>query len=429
MMIIFAEITESYMRNKLKVFAVTILCQVLFPTLSLSWDCRSLSPEIHTVQVVRNGEWQEPPLLILESDDILEISFDALGHEYRRYTYSIEHCSAEWKKSDLFESDYMEGFNNRPIEDYENSLGATVQYCHYSLSIPNDDLKPRLSGNYLLSIRDDRDGSTVAQVRFMVAEPLAGIQGSVSGNTDIDTNREHQQVSVNVSYGNLRVSDPNREIIVAVSQNSDDRTTAYLYRPTYISGKTLQYEHQDELIFSGGNEFRRFEIINMYDYTQGVDHIDYVAPYFHARLLPDGQAHGYRYDNDHNGRFFIRNHEARDSNTEADYMYVHFSLKSPRLTGGDIYIDGTFCGEKMDNDNMMIYNPGTQCYEGQMLLKQGSYDFRYLWLPTGSIKPETSRIEYDSFETENEYRVLVYYRERGSRYDRLIGQSVIKSQK
>ena len=425
MMIIFAEITESNMQLKRKVIVPALVMALACPTPSRAWDSRSLAPDIHTVQVIRNGEWQEPPMLQLESDDMLEISFDAMTHEYRRFTYSIEHCNAEWKKSDLFESDYMDGFNNRPVDDYDISRGTTVQYSHYTLSIPNEDVQIRISGNYLLSIRDDRDGSTVAQVRFRVFEPIAGITASVTGNTDIDTRRSNQQLSVNVNYGSLRVSDPNREIIVAVSQNSCDWATAYLYRPTYISGRTLQYEHQKELIFPGGNEYRRFEIINMYDYTQGVDRLDWDDPYFHAQLLQDIPARGYRYDNDHNGRFFIRNHEAYDSNTEADYLHVHFTLKSPRLDGGDIYIDGKFSGEKMDNDNMMIYNPAHQCYEGQMLLKQGSYDFRYLWLPANSDKPETAKIEYDSFETGNEYRILVYYRERGSRYDRLIGYSVI----
>jgi len=406
-----------------------VLAGLFTPLQSHAWTGRSIAPDIHTVQVTRNGEWNEPPMIILESDDRLEVSFDAMGHEFRRFTYSIEHCDAEWKKSNLFEHDYLEGFNDRPIDDYGNSIGTTVQYSHYAVTIPNDDISLKISGNYLMSIKEESNGSNVAQVRFMVVEPIAGISAGVTGNTDIDTNRSHQQLSVNVNYGNLRVSDPNREIIVAVSQNSDDRSTRYLSRPTYISGKTLQYEHQKELIFPGGNEFRRFEIINMYDFTQGVDHLDYKEPYFHADLLQDNPAHGYRYDNDHNGRFFIRSYEAYDSSTEADYLYIHFTLKSSRQSGGDIYIDGSFTGEKLDNDNMLIYNPGRQCYEGQMLLKQGSYDFRYLWVPAGSQQPETERTEYDSFETENEYRILVYYRERGSRYDRLIGYTVIDSSK
>lgn len=427
MMTIFAEITESYMHLTNKTAAISMLLCALSATPSVAWNARSLSPDIHTIQVIRNGEWQESPIILLKSDDQLEISFDAMSHGYRRFTYSVQHCNAEWKKSDLFESDYMDGFNDRPIEDYWNSVGTTVPYSHYSLTIPNDDVQLKISGNYLLTITDDRDGSTAAQVRFMVVEPAAQISASVSGNTDIDTNRGHQQLSVNINYGNISVSDPNREIIVAISQNSDDRTTVMLEKPTYISGNNLQYEHRNELIFTGGNEYRRFEIINMYDYTQGVDRLDWDEPYFHARLLHDIPARGYRYDNDHNGRFFIRSHQADDSNTEADYLYVHFTLKTPRMNGGDIYIDGRFTGEKMDNDNMMIYNPSSQCYEGQMLLKQGSYDFRYLWLPVGSSIPETMKTEYDSFETDNEYRILVYYRERGSRYDRLIGHTVINN--
>lgn len=114
------------------------------------------SPHVKTLQAVVNRDWLSPPVMTLGSDDVLNIAFDELSHEYHRFTYHIEHCEADWSPStELFESDYLSGFNDNPIEDYQNSINTTVLYTHYSMQLPNDRCRLKMSGNYRLTILDE----------------------------------------------------------------------------------------------------------------------------------------------------------------------------------------------------------------------------------------------------------------------------------
>ena len=71
-----------------------------------------LDRQLHTLQVVVNDDPLLPPIMNLGGGNHLEIGFDEFSHEYHRYIYKVEHCNADWSPStEIFESDYMNGFN------------------------------------------------------------------------------------------------------------------------------------------------------------------------------------------------------------------------------------------------------------------------------------------------------------------------------
>ena len=376
------------------------------------------SDMINTLRAISNGDWERIPMITLGSDETIEFSFDEMSHQYHRFTYHITHCDAQWKPSDLLESEYLDGFNDQPIDKWENSLNTTFDYTHYSLTLPNSDISLKLSGNYRLSIH--QDGKEVAWFRFLVTEGMHNLAATVSGNTDIDIHKSHQQLNMTVNTNGLSVRDPEREIYTVIMQNRRFDNAVINPKPTYNSGGRLTYEHCRELIFPAGNEFRRFEVVNMYDYFLNVDRIAFHDPYYHATLLQDKRHTAYTFDNDHNGRYLIRYNQADDSDTEADYLFVHFSLASERLSGGKLYVYGHFSGGKLSPKYEMEYNEGEKAYQATILLKQGAYDYQYIWIPDGETKGQTRPTEGDWYETKNEYNILLYYRQRGSRYDRLI---------
>ena len=378
----------------------------------------SSSDMLNTLRTISNGDWERIPMITLESDETIEFSFDEMSHEYHRFTYHITHCDAQWKPSNLIESEYMEGFNDQPIEDWENSLNTTFDYTHYTLTLPNNDVTLKLSGNYRLSIQED--GREMAWFRFLISENMHNLSATVSGNTDIDTHKSHQQLDMKVSLNGLNVTNPDREIYTVVMQNRRSDNAVIDPKPTYNSGNMLTYEHCSDLIFPAGNEFRRFEIINMYDYFRNVDRVTFHDPYYHANLLEDTRHHAYTFDYDHNGRYLIRYNQASDSDTEADYLFVHFNLASEPMNGGSLYISGHFNGGNTGRKWIMEYNSQTRRYEATVLLKQGAYDYQYIWVPDGQTAGQTKPTEGDWYETKNEYLILLYYRQRGSRYDRLI---------
>lgn len=401
------------------IIAVSFLCATALT--AYAQKSQILSERIHTLQVRKNGDWQSLPVITLGTDDRIEITFDEFSHDYRRLIYNVRHFDADWKESGLLESEYMEGFNDLPIQDYANSINTTFLYTNYFLELPNDDVKLLVSGNYEVTITDDENHEELLEARFSVLENIATVDAAVSGITDIDNNQKHQQLTLNVNYQNLPVNDPQGEIIVRATQNRRQDVMTATLTPSYVSSGKMQFQHNRHLIFKGGNEFRRFEIISMYNYTQHVDKIDFYDPYFHATLLTDQPMREYRYDQDHNGRYIIRYDQADNSDIEADYLLVHFSLKVPEYSGGRLYLDGDFTDGGYCDKWQMEYNRRTGCYEKAVLLKMGSYDYRYLWVPEGPAIAETSKTEGDSFETANEYQIYVWFRQHGARYDRLVG--------
>lgn len=407
--------------NRYIVILIALLMVRCYTPLYAMWN-RAISDNIHTVLATVNNDWRLPPIIQLGSDDYITISFDDMSHNYNRYTYHIEHCNRKWEPSKLYESDYIDGFNDMPIDNYSPSIATTFNYTHYYFTLPNQDTSFKISGNYILHILDsDRP---VASVRFAIVDPKVKLEASVSSNTDISTNSNHQQLSISINHSGVSVVNPSAQIAAVVIQNGDIENRVESLEPDYSSGHRMDYLHNRKLIFPAGNEFRRFEVIDMYDYSQHVEKISFHSPYYHATLNRDRPFQTYQYDNDHNGRFLVRSINSLDSNTEADYLFVHFALESPNI--GDVYLQGCFSGYKIDNQWRMEYNYNDKAYQKSILLKQGAYNYRYVVCPT-TTKPHYTNIDGNHYETENEYLILVYYQPNGGYYDQLVAYQLLST--
>ena len=416
-------------RHLINIFTVALL--FIANSIAHAQSNKVYHPMIHTLQTVVNDDWLLDDVITLGTDDWVSISFDHFSHDYHRFIYRIVHCNADWTPSGLFEVDYMDGFNNQPIEDYENSLNTTMLYTHYRLDLPNDDIQFKVSGNYRVEIYLDEESSAdtdkpVAVACFRIVEPRMALTASVTGNTDIDTYDRHQQVSFAVSYNPSEVADPTTEIKPYVYQNGRTDNYVSALKPTHLATGRVEYTHNTQLIFPGGNEYRRFEVINMHYATQGVDKITYFEPYFHAALIPDVQRRHYSFDADHDGRYLVRYNLADDADIEADYLFVHFRLDMPRRTGGKLYLTGDFTYNDFTPTYEAVYNEAERAYEATVMLKQGAYDFMYLWVPEDSGVGHTAPAEGNFYEAENEYQVYIYHRPFGGRYDRLVAAQQVK---
>ena len=383
-----------------------------------------LDRQLHTLQVVVNDDPLLPPIMNLGGGNHLEIGFDEFSHEYHRYIYKVEHCNADWSPStEIFESDYMNGFNGEPIEDYEKSFNTTVLYTHYSLRIPNENISLKLSGNYKLTVYNDEGDEPVPVLTawFILVEPGVGIGATVSTNTDIDFNKSHQQVDFSVNYGLVKVIDPHRELKTVVMQNRRWDNCVVNPKPNIQAANKIEFTHNRQLIFPAGNEYHKFEILDVHIPTLNVARMEWFDPYYHATLYPNQTARNYLYDEDQNGAFIIRNSDDEDVATTCDYVFTHFTLKSPQLPGGEVYLNGEWTYNRFIPEYRMTYNRETQAYEATALLKQGYYNYNYLFVPDGETQGNSGRTDGNFYETENEYIILVYHRPNGGRYDKLVG--------
>ena len=294
-------------------------------------------------------------------------------------------------------------------------------YNHYSFRLPNDEVKLLVSGNYRVEIFEDGDDEAVACACFSVLENRVGITLNVSPNTDIDQYKSHQQVDFSINYQSYNVHIAEQELYPVVYQNRRWDTHVEGLRPTYMKSNELIYNHNRSLIFNALNEYRRFEILDEYVPTMHVESMGFYAPYYHATLMTDGPRRNYLFDKDQNGRFYVRNSDNVDNETESDYFMTHFILEMPELSGGTMYVNGDLSYDSYDDVYAMEYDSGLHAYTLTLPLKQGSYNYQYVFLEDGSDIGSTEMTEGNFYQTENEYSIYVYHRPFGERYDHLVG--------
>lgn len=388
------------------------------------------SPQIKTLQVKVAGQMISDPFIMINDPNQIEINFDGLGNGSTNLSYSIIHCNADWTRSSLSPIEYLNGFQGNPIEDFANSLGTTTDYCNYKLLLPNSDVQLKVSGNYAVQIYNNSNPSNILFTAcFSLVEPLVVVNASVTGNTDIDTNQSHQQVNFNLNTKDFPITYPLTDLKIFVYQDNRRDNAVNGLQPSSILENNISYSNIRNLIFPAGNEYRRMEFLGPKYIGMHVESIGFYNPYYNVQLLTDyiRANKPFQYDQDQDGRFFIRCNSCDDADTEADYYIVHFTLACDKFQNGKVYLNGELYNNVLNAESEMDYNASTNQYEKAVLLKQGSYNYQYLFVADDSTVGETGPIAGNFYQAENEYSIYVYYRPMGARYDRLIGVSSIKN--
>ena len=407
---------------------ITMLILLAFTTIVCAQKNEIYDPNISTLQVVAGDRWLSMPVIRLNQDEVINIGFDDLTHEYRRFTYTIEHCDADWTVSEgLFPSDFIEGFvEGNTIDDKEESVNTNMLYTHYALSIPNDRCRIRMGGNYRVTVYDENnDHQKIFVAHFMVLDPRMGVMMEVSSNTDIDINKSHQQVAMKLSYGSVTVTEPHEQIKSVVLQNGRWNTAVVNTPAQYIMPNGLQWLHSKELIFEAGNEYHKFEMLDPDHPSMGVDVIRWDGTDYHVYPFACEPQNNYVYDEDANGAFYIRNSDNYENDRSSEYMLVHYLLKTDRINNGNIYIDGRWTNEQLSPDYQMTYNEETGYYEAVIQQKLGYYNYHFIVVyDDGTIRQLPS--DGCFYQTENKYQCLIYYRGRQDRTDILVGYQEVQ---
>ena len=414
------------LRN-LAALLTVILCAGYAAAQKMNTETQIFNPNFKTLQIRHAFNEFFPPVVTLGGNDFVTVSFDEMVPDMNYYRYRLVHCNSDWQPSSLVESEYVDGFNEGYIENYKYSSATFANYVHYSFAVPNKDLVLTKSGNYLVQVYPEEDPEDIVlQCRFCMSEDMLKIGSDITSRTDIDYNKEHQQLTVRLAMKTPHIRNWYHDIEVFVSQNSREDTTVKLENPSLVESDAIVFSHLRPLIFPAGNEFRRFECVATNYPGMGIENIIHYDPYYHIELFVDGLRSNipYAYDQTQFGRFKVRQSGAIDSESDADYVVVHFALEAPHYQDGEIYVDGEFTQHRYAPSNRMRYNPSTGLYELDLLMKMGSYNYQYLFVPKGSERGYTKPIEGDHHETVNEYFTRVYYRPSGARYDRLLGFGV-----
>jgi type 9 secretion system plug protein len=379
---------------------------------------------IKTVRFEKAGLELTDPIFELGSNQSLILSFDDLDGDFKNYSYTLIHCDAAWRPSNLIENEYLTGFFEERVYDYRQSFNTLQPYTHYSVSVPGRDVRPKISGNFLLKLYEEGNpDEPVITRRMLIYEQLVGIQGYVKRATLAADRYTKHEIDFSIIHPALPVTNAFSEIKVVLMQNGRWDNAITDLKPLFLKDKELEYDYEEENTFYAGNEFRTFDIRTIRMQTQWVDRIIRAPGGYTAVLLKSKSraTKSYAIENDINGKFLVRYQEGQNSDLEGEYVHVKFILDHPVMANGSFHVFGGLTDWGISNENKMTYNYDEEVYEALLYLKQGYYDYKYVFVEDGKSIIDETIIEGSHYETRNEYFILVYYRPVGGRFDRLVG--------
>jgi hypothetical protein len=395
------------------------------------YDNNVFNPAIKSVEFYNAAKPGSFPLITLKSGEQVLLAFDDLRGGSRNYYYTLEHCNGKWTSSNLSTSEYLQSFNDDRITDYAYSTNTVQKYTHYEIKFPNENIVPKISGNYILKVYEDGDLSKMILTRrFYILGSKVGVAADVTASNMVQLRQTNQKVNVQINYGGLPVQNPNTDIRVMVMQNERSETAQLNIQPTYIRGSQLVYNDVSINDFPGRNEFRHFDTRTFKLNSDRVGHVYHDTAYTVVLLGdPNRNEPNYSFQYDNDGRFYILNQDGTNPRRDADYAHIYFTLaanKTPKE--GTAYIVGKFNDYRLDARSKMEYEPIKGRYFTSQFLKQGVYDYEYIWVDNNG-KADDIPLEGTHFETENDYQVLVYYRPASGRWDELVGYRLLNTAK
>lgn len=363
------------------------------------------------------------PIIRLRSGERLSLEFDDMTGGFKELLYTVTHCDANWMPSRLEKVEYIDGFEEERLRDFEYSIATFDEYTHYRLKWPNENMDVRVSGNYLLHVYMDNDEQTpILTRRFVVTENTFKVLATLKRTTDVRKLNTHQEFDVLVNQKDTRVVNALNEVNITILQNGRWDNAIYNLAPQSVRGEDMYFDYLDRIVFPGGKQFRYLDLRSVMFKTERVQEIQTFEDGIDIIVREDVNRRNQKYLNypDANGRFVVGNQDRMqlDPETTSQYVLAHFTLDQRYLPDRDIYLMGLLSDWRIQPRFKMEYNPKTEKYEGAVMLKQGYYDYKYVTTEDGYTF-DHSYIEGNWGETENDYIVIVYWRPFGERFDRV----------
>jgi len=404
---------------KLRAFIFNVLGLISLVSIKAQQGLEYLPPNnIKSVKFFGSDSTENFPVIAIGQK--ITLIFDDLNGNEADYYFKVKHFNHDWNRSKLFQNEYLEGFDNLRVDNYNTSFNTLQTFTHYRLVLPNENIQFKVSGNYLLEIYDSFD-ELVFSRRFCIYEEKSTIRSGVYRPQNMDRFNTHQSLHFSVTPSEGTFRNPDQTVFIHLLQNRQWDSDLLVLKPQYFSGSTLEYRYEVPTQFEGGNEYYFFDTKDLRITGPNISftNLDKLyETYLNVNIPRIYQ--NYTYAPDINGGYEIRNiMRPGDPNIEADYSYVHFSLASDYDSNNEVYVYGSFNNYSFSNSNRMNYNPSLEIYECILLLKQGFYNYKY-------VVKNKDQINKNFFSgsnalAENDYLILVYYRSIGQQYDELIG--------
>lgn len=414
----------NLLNQALKIYFAFIVCIISFSDLlALELKDSVYHERIKTVQLyLDDGSEQailNSAINTLDFRNKLVLEFDELGDQAKYYYAKIYHCNMDWTKSSLADAEFMNEYNEFLIQDYDFSFSTKQNFTHYRFELP----EVKVSGNYLLLIYpSDNINAPIISMRFMIIENIVSIRPEFKISEMVGRRNEFQQTGFQIFYDRLNIIVPQNEISVTIRQNQRWDNAKYDLKPLYFdeSNGVMDFRYFDmSTNFPGWNEFRNFAFRNMSFEDANVEDMDAVNRELTVTELKPRANRTYVNFIDLNGEYVIENNLGANK-LSSDYFTINIFFQSREL-GGSYYFVGNHNNWKKNQFNKFNYNEELKQYEIVLRMKQGYYDYMVEYAPKEDEDLEPWAYEGSFFQTQNDYEIIVYWREIGSRFDRIIG--------
>ncbi len=373
----------------------------------------------------------KPPLLSLHASYPLTLTFDNLSIDFVDFRCKVVHCNADWSASVLNEIEFLSEYNDFAIQDFKQSFATKMPYYHYAVAIP----KTKVAGNFIIYVYKNRDeNDSVLVKRFSIFDnKMSVVDAKVLFANDALYRDKYQEINFSINYAGHQILNPQKDLKVFIRQNFRDDKIKKMPSPFMVndSRKIIEYQFfENENIFQGGNEYRLVDLRSTQSRLRNVAsirHDEDISKVF-VRIDEPQSNQAYVQSPDFDGMQVIDNYETHRGETDADYIEVNFQLNSKKQYKGDVYLNGIFNDWEINETNKLTYNELKNGYTGSFLLKQGVFNYNYIFK-----NPNNSIDEYDienSYSlTQNTYEIFIYHKPVGARAEYLLGYQIISSSK
>jgi hypothetical protein len=334
--------------------------------------------DVHSVQLYRADE-RQLPLLRLDSGDQLTLEFDLLGTRGRPLSAYFFHADRTWRR-DLAPSQYLDGFQNDNLLNYQPSRGTDVRYVHYEYAFPNDAVRFLVSGNYVVRVTEQgRRDAILFERAFFVSEQAGPVEIGVERIVESGQRRPSELPIAEFTPPAPLRGDPFRHATCYV-RNGDVAAARCSDRPRMGAQPALRFEmgRRDAFAPSTAEFFADLTDLRVGGEIERIDPT--VQPPF-VLLEPDFA----RFAGDPgqpllNGQLVIEDGSTLfEPDLAAEYATVRFAFvpDDEQPLDAEIVVAGTFNGGRYDERLRMRWEPLRGRYEGDVLLKQGQYHYVY----------------------------------------------------
>ncbi len=378
---------------------------------------RLASPDasIRTVQLYAGASERQLPVLPLRGRRQLTLEFDLLESTGRPLSIHFYHADRSWEK-DLTPAEYMASFQDDNLLTYTRSRGTVVDYTHYTYQFPNDDIQFRVSGNYILRVTEQgRLDDVLFEQPFYVTES-AGVMAVRVDNVPISGQRSPSDVPSAQFTPPPALRGTPFQYQTCFVRNGRLDTARCTDQPRLVQQPTLGFELYRNRVFrpTTADYFLDLSALR----TGGaIENTDRTTTPARVRLEPDyAQFPGRMALGDPLYGQVVVDGAVRsvgEPDVEADYARVQFSFVPPNELPlrGALQLGGTFAGS-----TRMRWRPERGRYEGDILLKQGLYEYYY-----ESDDPALQEALRRSLPpARDRYTAFVYYTDRVLNTDRLL---------